>query len=119
MHSCASFLLIDYHRCFKMNPPDFRTAARFGFANRGRAGSWSLRLVIFLLTLRVTVLAETIYVLNFSFESPATDFASPFLNSWQKTPQPPWYADTNFAWSQLVGQFLNTSNGAPDHIDNV
>src|SRR5262249_28404720 len=56
---------------------------------------------------------------NYSFESPETDFASPLIDSWQKAPQPVWYSDTNFPWPQLMGQFLNTSNGSPDHIDNV
>src|SRR5262249_46346488 len=56
---------------------------------------------------------------NNSFESPETDFASPFMDSWQKSPQPFWYNDPRFPWFQLVGQFLNTSNGSPDHIDNV
>jgi hypothetical protein len=56
---------------------------------------------------------------NDSFESPRTDFASPVMDGWQKAPQPVWYTDTNFPWAQLMGQFLNTSNGAPDHIDNV
>src|SRR5262245_3479172 len=61
----------------------------------------------------------SILVPNTSFESPATDFASPFMSSWQKAPQPIWYNDPRFPWSQLAGQFLNTSNGAPDHIDNL
>jgi hypothetical protein len=56
---------------------------------------------------------------NDSFESPRTDFASPAMDGWQKAPQPIWYSDTNFPWAQLTGQFLNPSNGAPDHIDNV
>src|SRR5262245_4396155 len=65
------------------------------------------------------LLAGTIHVPNSSFESPATDFATPEIGAWQKAPQPMWYNDTNFPWAQLTGQFLNTSNGAPDHIDNV
>src|SRR5262245_27152612 len=65
------------------------------------------------------LLAGTIYVPNSSFESPATDFAISEIGAWQKAPQPAWYNDTNFPWAQLVGQFLNTSNGAPDHIDNM
>ena len=56
---------------------------------------------------------------NYSFESPVTDFAYPDMDSWQKAPQPFWYTDTNFLWFQLMGQFLNTSNGSPDHFDNV
>jgi hapalindole biogenesis HpiC1 cyclase-like protein len=65
------------------------------------------------------LLAGTLYVPNGSFELPATDFATPEMGSWQKAPQPPWYNDTNFPWAQLMGQFLNPSNGAPDHIDNM
>src|SRR5262249_29870813 len=56
---------------------------------------------------------------NSSFESPETDFASPFLDSWEKSPQPFWYDDPRFPWFQLMGQFLNTSNGSPDHISNL
>ena len=66
-----------------------------------------------------SALPGTIYVPNGSFESPATDFATPEIGTWQKAPQPTWYNDTNFPWAQLTGQFLNPSNGAPDHIDNA
>src|SRR5262245_41704501 len=72
-----------------------------------------------MLTSASALLSGTIYVPNSSFESPATDFAIPGIGAWQKPPQPIWYNDTNFPWAQLVGQFLNTSNGAPDHIDNM
>src|SRR5262245_30443646 len=65
------------------------------------------------------LLAGTIHVPNSSFESPATDFANPEIGAWQKAPQPTWYNDTNFPWAQLMGQFVNTSNRAPDHIDNL
>ena len=63
--------------------------------------------------------SQTIFVPNGSFESPPTDFASPFMDGWQKAPQPFWYTDPFFPWEQLMGQFLNTSNGSPSHIDNV
>ena len=65
-------------------------------------------------------LVETV-VPNGSFESPETDFASPLMDAWQKSPQPFWYDDQGgfFPWSYVMGEFLNTSNGAPDHIDNV
>ena len=63
--------------------------------------------------------AASILVPNASFESPSTDFAGPDIAAWQKAAQPFWYTDTNFAWAQLMGQFLNTSNGSPDHIHNV
>jgi hypothetical protein len=64
-------------------------------------------------------LTESI-VPNYSFESPATDFASPPMDGWQKAPQPIWYDDSGgFAWDQLAGQFLNPTNGSPDHLDNA
>ncbi len=63
-------------------------------------------------------LGASILIPNQSFESPATDFASPEIASWEKEPQPFWYTDANFPWEQLMGEFLNTSNGSPDHIDN-
>src|SRR5215831_18699284 len=65
--------------------------------------------------------AATIFIPNNSFESPVTDFASPAMDSWGKAPQPAWYQDPTgmFPWEALMGQFLNTTNGSPDHIDNV
>jgi len=61
--------------------------------------------------------AETIQIPNGSFESPATTFASPFIDSWQKTSKPDWYNDDGgtFQWTQLTGQF---SNQPPSYIDN-
>ncbi|HVK59747.1 MAG TPA: hypothetical protein VM735_13260 [Candidatus Kapabacteria bacterium] len=57
---------------------------------------------------------------NNSFESPDTDFADPRIDSWQKTPEPAWYqGGGGFPWDQLMGQFLNTSRGSSNHIDNV
>ncbi|MDB6034087.1 MAG: hypothetical protein JWM16_4425 [Verrucomicrobiales bacterium] len=56
---------------------------------------------------------------NNSFELPQMDFAGPFIDSWEKSAQPFWYTDPNFPWFGLTGEFLNTSNGSPDHIDNV
>jgi len=59
---------------------------------------------------------ETILIPNGSFESPTTTFASPFIDSWQKTPRPDWYDETGgFLWTQLTGQF---SNQPPSYIDN-
>src|SRR5262249_30607344 len=51
--------------------------------------------------------------------TPESLFASPEMESWQKAPQAVWYNDPRFPWGQLMGQFVNTSNGSPDHIDNV
>ena len=63
--------------------------------------------------------AASIFVPNHSFELPSTGFAAPDVSSWQKAPTAVWYNDPRFPWEQLMGQFLNTSNGSPDHIDNV
>jgi len=64
-------------------------------------------------------LVESI-VPNNSFEMPANTFASPEMDAWQKSPQPFWYTNTGpFAWENLMGQFVNTTNGAPDHIGNL
>jgi thiamine pyrophosphokinase len=57
---------------------------------------------------------------NGSFESPETDFADPRMDAWQKASEPAWYmGGGGFPWDQLMGQFLNTTNGSPNHIDNV
>jgi len=64
--------------------------------------------------------AGTIFVPNGSFEMPATEFAGPDMDAWQKSPAPMWYPpESPFPWDQLSGQFLNTSNGAADHIVNM
>ena len=59
--------------------------------------------------------AATIYVPNGSFELPETSFADPRLAAWERAPEPSWYDDQDgtFPWYQVVGQFLNTSNGSP------
>ncbi len=57
---------------------------------------------------------------NASFESPGTDFADPRMDGWQKSSEPPWYmGGGGFPWDQLMGQFLNSTNGTPNHIDNL
>jgi len=62
---------------------------------------------------------ESILIPNGSFESPATTYASPFMDSWQKTTRPVWYDDSGgFLWTQLTGEFTNTPPGAFNHIDN-
>jgi len=66
-----------------------------------------------------TVQASTLPVPNNSFEAPETDFASPFMDGWEKAPQPAWYTDPQFPWYQLAGQFRNPTNGSPDHIINM
>ena len=45
---------------------------------------------------------------NGSFESPGTEYASPLMDSWQKTPKPEGWDETKYgSWDQLVGSFLN------------
>jgi hypothetical protein len=56
---------------------------------------------------------------NPSFESPPTDFANPLIDSWEKAAQPIWYNDPMFPWFQVMGEFVNTPEGAADHIDNM
>lgn len=66
------------------------------------------------------VAAESLRVPNPSFEAPATVFADPAIESWQKAPKPDWYDESGgFPWDQLVGVFLNTPADKPDHIANV
>jgi len=64
--------------------------------------------------------ASPVYVPNASFEAPVTDFADPRIAAWQKAPEPAWYmGGGGFPWDQLVGQFLNPTNGSPTHIENM
>ena len=65
-------------------------------------------------------LTETIAVPNFSFESPATPFAGPDIDSWQTAAQPATF-DTNVfgAWANLTGLFANAPATNADHIDNA
>ena len=61
------------------------------------------------LTWAGAIWAGTIAVPNGSFESPATAFAYPQIDSWQQIP----------GWDSLLsGVFLNTSPTNSDHIDN-
>ena len=65
-------------------------------------------------------LVENIAVPNFSFESVATQFADPRIDSWQKSPQPSTF-DTNIfgAWDNLSGVFLNAPSTNADYIPNA
>ena len=54
---------------------------------------------------------------NGSFELPSTTYATPRVDSWQKTAKPPDYTD--FDWLLLCGVFLNTGVGSPDHLLNA
>ncbi len=63
--------------------------------------------------------AASIVVPDSSFESPATSYASPDIDSWQKTPQAAWWVDSGgFTWAELTGEFLNTPAGTSNHIAN-
>jgi hypothetical protein len=66
-----------------------------------------------------TLHAANLHVPNFSFELPATPFADPRIDSWQKAPQPATF-DTNIfgPWDNLAGVFLNPASTNTDHIDN-
>jgi hypothetical protein len=66
-------------------------------------------------------LTEEIPVPNYSFESPATPFVDPRIDSWQKTPKPAT-VDTNqlgSTWDNLVGLFVNPASTNAGHIDNA
>lgn len=65
-------------------------------------------------------LASSVAIPNDSFELPETAFADPRIDSWNKTPKPAWFDESQGgSWDQLTGVFLNTAVGSPDHIDNV
>ncbi len=65
-------------------------------------------------------LEEAIEVPNGSFEGPATVFADPRIEVWQKSPKPAWYDESGgYLWEQLTGVFLNTAVGSVDHVENL
>ena len=76
-----------------------------------------------LLALIGTLQAQPIPVPNGSFESPTPPPgfpATPQIDVWQKSPQPPDVPlPGEITWEQLSGVFPNTPSGSPDHIDNV
>jgi len=62
--------------------------------------------------------AQFIPVPNGSFETPATDFASPAMDDWLKTPPSPYW-NTNYGpWEQNTGEFANVPPGQPGSIVN-
>jgi len=85
----------------------------------------ALLLTFAVLSLSAAARAGSIYVPDYSFETPAVPdqppFAAPFLDYWQETDQPGYYNPTNFGntpWQFLVGEFYNDpTDGA--YIDNV
>lgn len=72
-----------------------------------------------------TVGAGTIYVPNYSFESPVVPEVFPYatnaLDEWEESPQPSWYDPSqnyDTPWSYLVGTFYNVPYPG-EYIDNV
>ncbi len=62
---------------------------------------------------------NTIPVPNGSFESPTTLFVTTSIDFWQKTDKPPDFDESSgFLWIDETGIFLNTPDGASDHIIN-
>ncbi len=63
--------------------------------------------------------AASIAVPGASFESPATFFATPVVDSWQLMPQPAsWNEAATGPWTNLVGVFKNDPPTSTEHIDN-
>jgi hypothetical protein len=92
------------------------TTRQIQISHRLMAGLMSL---VALLALTGTLRAGTLYVPNFSFESPATPFVDTRIDSWQKPSQPGSFDPNTFGpWDNLVGLFLNTPSTNADHIDN-
>ena len=73
---------------------------------------------MFLVNVAITHSA-TIAVPGASFESPATFFATPIVDSWQLMPQPAWWNEAATGpWTNLVGVFKNDPPSSTEHIDN-
>ena len=88
---------------------------------RGKRRNWLMvtSCMLALVAWAASLPAATINLPNGSFESPATDFADPTMDNWQKTPKPVWYDESGgFLWVQLAGLFLNTPPESAPHIDN-
>lgn len=61
-----------------------------------------------------------ITVPNASFESPSISYVGLNIDSWQKSPKPDWFIETqDDLWSFKVGAFLNTAPSEADHIGNL
>jgi hypothetical protein len=92
---------------------------RFDFKNAAKAC-----LISGLLGIGAASHAGNVYVPNRSFEllpvPDASPYASPVLDSWEKSPQPAWYDPSqnyNTPWSYLMGEFYNDVNDGA-YIDN-
>ncbi len=85
----------------------------------GKRSIWVF-LILLLFTNMMVAKGASIYLPNNSSESPQTLLATPSIDEWQKAPEPVWYnGGGGFPWEQTMGQFLNTTNGSADHIDNM
>ena len=109
-------------------PAKDRTVAAGGWEGRSggfgprRSGSWTgvLAGVAALAVGAGLLRAGPIPVPNGSFESPATAFADPRLDSWQKSPKPVWYDESGgHLWDQLTGVFQNTAPTNAAYIDDM
>ena len=63
-----------------------------------------------------TAIAGSLPLVNGSFESPQTTFATPTIDGWV-TDGP--ILDPQFGFNPFTGVFLNTAPAEPDHITNV
>ncbi|MDX1952992.1 MAG: hypothetical protein SFY81_12490 [Verrucomicrobiota bacterium] len=65
-------------------------------------------------------LREVIELANGSFEQPETAFVDLAIAEWQKPPRPFWYPENSeFAWEQLSGVFVNADPTNSSHITNI
>jgi hypothetical protein len=104
----------------KMQTPEFKSNLVADARGSSRSLHTLLAGFIALAACTGNVRAGSVSVPNGSFESPETSYADPGMDAWQKASEPAWYmGGGGFPWDQLVGQFLNTTNGSPTHIDNM
>jgi hypothetical protein len=80
--------------------------------------SLSIFVVLTALLSSASAQAGTIYVPNYSFESPATQTEEPQITSWQETPQPADLDTNTFQWNEMLGVFANLPQGYPGSIAN-
>ena len=60
--------------------------------------------------------AGDIPVPNASFELPKTGYASPGIDSWQKSPRPDSYPGNDEQWITVSGVFTNIAPGSADVV---
>jgi hypothetical protein len=86
----------------------------------GRHGLLLVALCLAWTASTASLLAGNLYVPNASFESVATQFADPRVDSWQKAAQPPGFNTNVFGgWENLVGVFANSAATNAEHIGNA